>query len=158
METNDNTTKEIIKNEVQKIIEQSKESLNEIKVFALAEVWKLLQLLTAVVIQLIENLGHNLSSPEKKELAMEVIGRFYDEIFVNIKISFMPSFVTSLFKVHIKSIIMIFVSSGIDAMVTTFRQVGVFKPKTPISIQSNTTTERKVVADFLNNLNIVREA
>lgn len=158
METNDNTTKEIIKNEVQKIIQQSKESLNEIKVFALAEVWKLLQLLTAVVIQLIENLGHNLSSPEKKELAMEVIGKFYDEIFVNIRISFIPSFIASLFKVHIKSIIMIFVSSGIDAMVTTFRQVGVFKPKTPISIQSNTTTERKVVADFLNNLNIVREA
>lgn len=144
------SVKELIRTEIQKIIEQTKESFVEVKTFALSEVWKLLQLLTAVVIQLIENLGQDLSSPEKKSLAMEVIGNFYDEVFTNIKISFMPTLVTSIFRTHIKTLLMILVSSGIDAMVTTFRQVGVFKPKIPVNLQSTVTTE------FLNSLNIVR--
>jgi hypothetical protein len=50
------------------------------------------------------------------------------------------------------------VSAGIDAMVTTFRQVGVFKAKEPISVQVNASTDRKIVVDFLNDVkNIVRK-
>lgn len=147
------SVKELIRTEVQKIIEKTKESLNEVKTFALGEVWKLLQLLTAVVIQMIENFGESLSSPEKKALAMEVIGKFYDDVFTSIKISFMPTFVTSIFKTHVRTIIMVFVSSGIDAMVTTFRQVGVFKMSLPTISQANVTTEQKIVADFFNSLN-----
>jgi predicted DNA-binding antitoxin AbrB/MazE fold protein len=47
---------------------------------------------------------------------------------------------------------MLLVGSGIDAMVATFRQVGVFKPKEPVSVQSNVGTERKIIVDFLNDL------
>ena len=151
-------TKDLIRQEVENLINETKKSVAEVKSFAISEVWKILQLLTAVVIQLIENLGDNLSSPEKKELALELIGSFYDKIFTVVDIPFVPSLVEPIIHSHVKSFLMLLVSSGIDAMVATFRQVGVFKPKEPVSVQSNVTTERKVIVDFLNNLkDIVRK-
>lgn len=151
-------TKDLIRQEVENLINETKKSVAEVKSFAISEVWKILQLLTAVVIQLIENLGDNLSSPEKKELALELIGSFYDKIFTVVDIPFVPSLVEPIIHSHVKSFLMLLVSSGIDAMVATFRQVGVFKPKEPVSVQSNVTTERKVIVDFLNSLkDIVRK-
>jgi len=144
------TTKEIIRIEIEKVTEATKQSLADIKVFAIAEVWRILQLLVALVIQLIENVANDLSSPEKKSLAMEVIEKFYDDIFVSVKVPFIPKMLGPVIKGHIKSILMIFVSSCIDAMVTTFRQVGVFKSST--SIQS--ITENKLFTDFIYSLKI----
>lgn len=151
-------TKDLIRKEVENLINETKKSVAEVKSFAISEVWKILQLLTAVVIQLIENLGNNLSSPEKKELALELIGSFYDNIFKVVDIPWVPSVVEPIIHSHVKSFLMLLVSSGIDAMVATFRQVGVFKPKKPVNVQSNVTTDRKVVVDFLNSLkDIVRK-
>ena len=149
------STKDLIRQEIENLINETKKSVGEVKSFALSEVWKILQLLTAVVIQLIENLGNNLSSPEKKELALELIGSFYDKIFTVVDIPWVPALVEPIIHSHVKSFLMLLVSSGIDAMVATFRQVGVFKPKEPISVQSNVSTERKVVVDFLNNLKYI---
>jgi hypothetical protein len=50
---------------------------------------------------------------------------------------------------------MLLVGSGIDAMVATFRQVGVFKPKEVVDAQSNTGTERRIVVDFLNDIKTI---
>lgn len=152
------STKDLIRQEIEKLIEETKKSVVEVKVFAISEVWKILQLLTAVVVQLIENLGNDLSSPEKKELAMELIGSFYDKIFTVIDIPWVPSLVEPIIHSHVKSFLMLLVGSGIDAMVATFRQVGVFKPKEPVSIQSNVSTERKVIVDFLNNIKYIVRA
>jgi hypothetical protein len=150
--------KDVIRTEIVNIIEQARVSFADVKNFALDEVWKILQLLTAVVIQLIEELGKDLSSPEKKEFALELIESFYDNVFVHVDIPFLPSVVETVLHSHIKKVIMMLVSSGIDAMVATFRQVGVFKPKTPVTIESNTTTESKIIIDFLNDLkNIARK-
>jgi len=141
------STQDLIRQEVENLINETKNSLSEVKKFAISEVWKILQLLTAVVIQLIENLGNNLSSPEKKELALELIGSFYDNIFKVVDIPWVPSIVEPIIHSHVKSFLMLLVSSGIDAMVATFRQVGVFKPKAPVSVQANVTTERKIHTD-----------
>ena len=152
------STKDLIRQEVENLINETKNSLKEVKTFAISEVWKILQLLTAVVIQLIENLGNDLSSPDKKKLALELIGSFYDKIFTIVDIPFVPSLIEPIIHSHVKTFLMLLVSSGIDAMVVTFRQVGVFKPKEPVNIQSNVTTERKVIVDFLNSLkDIVRK-
>ena len=62
------TTKELIRQEVLKLITEVKVSLKDVKRFAISEAWKILQLVVAVVIQIIENLGENLSGPEKKKL------------------------------------------------------------------------------------------
>jgi len=146
------STKDLIRQEVENLINETKKSVADVKKFAVSEVWKILQLLTAVVIQLIENLGNDLSSPDKKKLALELISSFYDNIFKVVDIPWVPSIVEPIIHSHVKSFLMLLVGSGIDAMVATFRQVGVFKPKEPVSVQSNVGTERKIIVDFLNDL------
>ena len=146
------STKDLIRQEVENLINETKKSVVDVKKFAVSEVWKILQLLTAVVIQLIENLGNDLSSPDKKKLALELISSFYDNIFKVVDIPWVPSIVEPIIHSHVKSFLMLLVGSGIDAMVATFRQVGVFKPKQPVSVQSNVGTERKIIVDFLNDL------
>ena len=144
------STTDLIKQEIANLIEESKKSLSEVKTFALAEVWKILQLLTAAVIQLIENLGNDLSSPEKKKLAMELIGKFYDEIFQYIDVPWIPTPIETILHGYLKSVIMMLVDSAIDAMVTTFRQVGVFVDK---NVESQSDEGNKCVNDFLNSIN-----
>jgi len=146
------STKDLIRQEVENLINETKKSVSDVKKFAVSEVWKILQLLTAVVIQLIENLGNDLSSPDKKKLALELISSFYDNIFKVVDIPWVPSIVEPIIHSHVKSFLMLLVGAGIDAMVATFRQIGVFKPKEPVSVQSNVGTERKIIVDFLNDL------
>ena len=59
-------SKELITNEVDNLTEQVKDSLKNVKRFAVAEAWKILQVVTASVIQIIEKIGTDISSPEKK--------------------------------------------------------------------------------------------
>ena len=83
---------------------------------------------------MIENFATELSGPEKKKLALELIGGFYDKIFVHVDLPWVPSVLEPIIHNHVKSFLMMLVGAGIDAMVTTFRQVGVFKPKSKCSI------------------------
>lgn len=146
------STQDLIRQEISNLIEESKKSLSEVKTFALSEVWKILQLLTATVIQLIENLGNDLSSPEKKQLALELIGKFYDEIFKYIDVPWIPTPIETILHGYLKNVIMLLVDSAIDAMVTTFRQVGVFNLKKD-SVESQSNENSKYVDDFLSSIN-----
>ena len=149
------TTKELITEEVQKLIEETKKSASEVKKIAIGEAWKVLQLLTAVVIQIIENIGKDLSSPEKKQLALELISKFYDEVFNVVLLPWIPVFVQSWLKGYIKQLLMLFVSSAIDALVTTFRNVGVFKPKVAVAADLSVEEKTLAVNDFINNFNVI---
>lgn len=142
-------TKELIRQEFQKLIEESKASAKELKKIAVGEAWKILQLLTASVIQIIENIGKDLDSPDKKALALELISKFYDEVFNMVVLPWIPVTIQSLLKGYIKQLLMLFVSSAIDAMVTTFRNVGVFVNK----VEASSTAEATIVLDFVHDLN-----
>lgn len=120
------TPQELIKIEVDKLINNTKESLGLIKTVALAQAWKLLQLAIASVIQIIEQIATNLAGPDKKTIAMEALSRFYDSVFVVVDIPFVPNFLEPIIHKYVKSILMVLVSATIDAMVTTFRNTGVF--------------------------------
>jgi hypothetical protein len=120
------TSIEQIKLEAEKLTNQTKESLKTVKIIALAQAWKILQLVVAAIIQIIEEIGADLSSPEKKLLAMDCVSKFYDSVFLVIDVPFVPNMVEPIIHKHVKSILMILVSSTIDAMVTTFRNAGVF--------------------------------
>lgn len=125
------TVKELVTLEVEKLIDQTKIALNEVKVVAIAQAWKILQLAVASIIQIIEDIGTNLSGPDKKAIAMDLLSRFYDSVFVVVDIPFVPNLVEPIIHKYVKSFLMILVSSTIDAMVTTFRNTGVFtKPST----------------------------
>jgi hypothetical protein len=121
---------DLIKAEAEKLILTAKNSLQEVKRIAVAEAWKILQLATASIIQIIEALGDHLSSPEKKQLAMNILDRFYDNVFLVIDIPFIPKAIEPFLHKTIKSFFMILLSSTIDALVTTFRNTGVFFKQT----------------------------
>ena len=142
------STSELVRAEIAKLIEASKESLGEVKTFAISEAWKILQLLTAAVIQVIENIATDLGGAEKKELAMGLINDFYDAIFERIDLPFLPSAIESVLHEYIKKILMMLVDSAIDALVATFKDVGVFD----VSVPKASSTDEKPINDFLDHL------
>jgi ABC-type antimicrobial peptide transport system permease subunit len=120
---------ELIMVEVEKLVNQAKESLATVKRLAINEAWKILQVTTASVIQILEKTATDLSGPEKKELAMTLISGFYDKVFTVIDIPVIPNILEPVIHRYVKAFLMVLVSASIDAMVTTFRQVGVFIKK-----------------------------
>ena len=126
--------KEILSPELEKLIDQAKKALNEVKVVAIAEAWKILQLAVAIVIQLIEKTAADLAGKDKKAAAMELLSKFYDGVFTVVDIPFVPNFLEPIIHKSVKSFLMILVGSTIDAMVTTFRNTGVFvDPKASVN-------------------------
>ena len=123
------TSTEQIQEEVNLITAQVKENLQEVKKVAISEAWKILQLVVAAIVQIIESIGTELSGPEKKQLALNLISNFYDKVFLVIDVPFIPTIIESILHKHIKTIIMILVGATIDSMVKIFREIGVFKPR-----------------------------
>ncbi len=122
-------SRELIKTEVDQLIVSVKNSLAEVKRIAVGEAWKILQLATASVIQIIEKLGQDISNPDKKALAMELLNKFYDSVFVVVDIPVVPNVLEPIIHKYLKAFLMILVSATIDALVTTFRNTGVFLKK-----------------------------
>jgi len=122
-------SQDLIKTEVENLILNVKNSLATVKRLAVNEAWKILQLATASVIQIIEKLGHDISSPDKKALAMELLNKFYDSVFVVVDIPVVPNFLEPIIHRYVKAFLMILVSATIDALLTTFRNTGVFIKK-----------------------------
>lgn len=122
-------SKALIRNEIDNLIIDVEDSLTEVKRVAVGEAWKLLQLATASVIQIIEKLGHDISSPEKKTLAMESLNKFYDSVFIVVDIPVVPNILEPIIHKYVKGFLMILVGASIDALVTTFRNTGVFLKK-----------------------------
>lgn len=123
------TSTELISTEVEKLTETVKTSLSGLKRIALAEAWKILQITIATIIQIIEAIGNDLSSPEKKTLALKLLSDFYDAVFTVVDVPVVPHILESMIHKHVKAFLMILVSSTIDSMVAVFRNAGVFQPK-----------------------------
>lgn len=123
------TTKEMILEQAEKANLELKESLKNLKKVALSEAWKVLQLVTASVVQIIEEIAKDLTGSDKKAIAIEYISKFYDTAFSIIDIPLVPSALEPIIYQYAKTILMVMISSSIDAMVTIFRQTGVFIKK-----------------------------
>jgi len=108
------------------LIEQTKKSIQNLKSIALPEAWKVLQLAIADIIQSIEIVHPELKGSDKKVLAMGLISDFYDKVFMIINIPFVPQFFQPIISKYIKVILMVLVGATIDALVTTFRNTGIF--------------------------------
>lgn len=121
--------KELILDQAEKVNQELKQSLKNLKSIALSEAWKILQLVTASMIQIIENTAKDLAGPDKKAIAIEYISGFYDKVFLVIDVPFVPSMIEPIIHRYIKGLLMIMVGSSIDAMVSIFRQTGVFLQK-----------------------------
>ena len=120
------SVKELVQVKVDLLVNQVKLSLKDLKTVAISEAWKILQLAVVEIIQQIEQSGSELKGKDKKALAMELLSKFYDSVFMIIDIPFVPNLIEPIIHRHVKSLLMILVGSTIDAMVTAFRQMGVF--------------------------------
>ena len=117
---------ELIKKEVEKLIAATKERVQAVKRIAVDEAWKILQLALASIIQIIEAIGNDLAGVEKKALAMQLINKFYDSVFIIVDIPMVPPVLESFIHKYVKAFLMILAGASIDALVTTFRNTGVF--------------------------------
>lgn len=123
------TNESLIISEVNKLIDNTQKSIQHLKVIAISEAWKLLQLAVATIIQIIESIGEDMEGAEKKKLAMKLINDFYDRVFLVVDIPYLPNMLESYLHNYVKKFLMILVSSTIDSMVTIFRNTGVFLKK-----------------------------
>jgi hypothetical protein len=120
---------EILKPELENLITQSKLSLGEVKRVALSQAWNILQITVASVVQKIELTSPELVGKDKKTVALDLLSQFYDKVFTIVDIPFVPSFLEPIIRDSVKKILMILVGASIDAIVTTFRQTGIFSTK-----------------------------
>jgi hypothetical protein len=111
---------------LQELVKSNQENLNNIKGVALDQAWKILQLAVAEIVQTIQINYPDLTGKDKKTIAMEFLSTFYDSVFIMINIPFVPSFLEPIIRKYIKSILMVMVSSSIDATVTIFKNTGIF--------------------------------
>jgi len=88
-----------------------------------------MQLAVASTIQIIEKIGTDLSSPDKKALAMNLLSGFYDKVFLVVDIPVVPNVLEPIIHKYVKAFLMVLVGASIDAMVTTFRNAGIFMKK-----------------------------
>lgn len=135
--------KDVVSLELNKLADETKQSLNEVKRVAINQAWKILQLAVAFTIQIIEKTATSLSGPDKKLIALDAISKFYDTVFVVVDIPFIPNVLESVMHKYVKTFLMTLVSSTIDAMVTTFRQVGIFKSKSAVTVTQSKAIKPK---------------
>lgn len=121
--------KELVIDQAEKTTIELKLKLQNLKKVALSEAWKSLQLVVASVVQIIETVANDLEGKDKKALAMEYINKFYDTTFNIIDIPLVPNLLEPIIHSYVKQILMILVSSSIDATVSIFRQTGIFLKK-----------------------------
>lgn len=117
---------EQLKPELENLIKESKASLGEVKKVAVSQAWNILQLTVISIIQKIEILGEGIPGKTKKETAMNLLNSFYDRVFIVVDIPFVPSVFEAIIHKYVKIFLMTLVGSTIDAMVTTFREMGIF--------------------------------
>ena len=119
-------TQSLSVNDLGNLVDKAKEVISTAKAVAMPQAWKVLQLATAEVIQSIEENSPSLKGADKKTLAMTMISNFYDQVFTIINFPFVPQVLQPIIQKYVKQILMLLVSATIDALVTTFRNSGVF--------------------------------
>ena len=113
-------------NNIKTLVDQAKNILQSVKEVAMPQAWNILQLATVEVIQSIENNSPTLKGSDKKTLAMTMISNFYDQVFTLVNFPFVPKLLQPIIQKYVKQILMLLVSATIDALVTTFRNSGIF--------------------------------
>lgn len=117
---------EILQNKFDLLVINAKKSLGDTQSVALPQAWKILQLMVAEIIIAIESQYTLLSGKDKKTIAMECVSQFYDSVFVTVTVPFIPMFLQPIIYKYVKALVMLLISSTIDALVTTFRNTGIF--------------------------------
>ena len=120
------STQSLSVNNIQLLVDKAQALLNNVKSVAISQAWNILQLATAEVIQNIEDNNPNLKGADKKVLAMTMLSNFYDKVFTLVDFPFVPKVLQPIIQKYVKQLLMLLVGASIDALVTTFRNNGIF--------------------------------
>lgn len=126
LEANQEQLRSLLQQELDQLVQKTKNNFNNLKKIALAEAWKILQLAVIDIIQSIEKYAKSLPGKDKKHLAMDFLSKFYDTTFVVVDVPVVPNIFEPIIHKYVKGILMVLVSSSIDAMVTALRDLGIF--------------------------------
>jgi aspartokinase len=115
---------------IDSLLDEILKEFSPVKV-SLGEAWRILQLIIAKLVTKLDIIGTALKGLEKKEIAIEVINKVYDTIFLVVDIPVVPNALEPIIHRYVKQLLMVMVSSSIDATVTIFKQTGIIsnKPK-----------------------------
>lgn len=119
-------TQNLSVNNITTLVDKAKRILQSVKTVAMPQAWKILQLAVADIIQSIEHNSPTLKGADKKTLAMTMISNFYDQVFTVVYFPFVPNILQPIIQKYVKQLLMLLVSASIDALVTTFRESGIF--------------------------------
>lgn len=132
--------KELVQQELKKLVNRTKTQLNDIKVVALKQAWKILDDNITEVVLFLQQYATELSKPEKKAQAMLLMSDFYDNVFTIVEFPFVPKVLQPLTQKFVKKILLdFFVSSAIDSAVTTLKKTGILG-KLPFDLELNLTS------------------
>jgi hypothetical protein len=112
--------------------------LKQAESVAVPQAWNLLQLAIADIVQQIQLTHPELKGSNKKEIAMNAVSSFYDQVFLVVEFPFLPHLLQPIIQKYVKQLLMILVGASIDAMVTTFKNTGVFSTPTVDNTVDNT--------------------
>jgi hypothetical protein len=124
-------------NDISSLVNKAKDIVKNAKNIAMPQAWNMLQLAVAEIIQNIENNNPNLKGADKKTLALTMISSFYDQVFPIVTFPFAPPFLQPIIQRYVKQLLMILVGASIDALVSTFRQTGVFVDPSSLIVPEN---------------------
>jgi hypothetical protein len=126
--------KELVQQEVKKLVNRTKTQISDIKRIALRQAWKILDDNITDVVIFLQDFATDLSKPEKKAQAMLIMSEFYDNVFTVVEFPFVPKILQPLTQKFVKQILLdFFVSSAIDSTVTTLKRTGVIKDSPTVS-------------------------
>ena len=121
---------QIVLLQINNIVDSAKVILKQAQSVAVPQAWNVLQLAVADVVQQIQLTHPELKGSNKKEIAMNAVSSFYDQVFLVVEFPFLPQFLQPIIQRYVKQLLMILVGASIDAMVTTFKNTGVFSTPT----------------------------
>lgn len=121
---------QMVQLQINNIVDSAKAILKQTHSVAVPQAWNLLQLAIAEIIQQIQLTHPELKGSNKKEIAMNAVSSFYDQVFLVVEFPFLPQFLQPIIQRYVKQLLMILVGASIDAMVTTFKNIGVFNTLT----------------------------
>jgi hypothetical protein len=116
--------------QINNIVDSAKAILKQAQSVAVPQAWNVLQLAVADIVQQIQLTHPELKGSNKKEIAMNAVSSFYDQVFLVVEFPFLPHFLQPIIQRYVKQLLMILVGASIDAMVTTFKNTGVFSTPT----------------------------
>jgi hypothetical protein len=121
---------QMVQLQINNIVDSAKTILKQAQSVAVPQAWNLLQLAIAEIIQQIQLTHPELKGSNKKEIAMNAVSSFYDRVFLIVEFPFLPQFLQPIIQRYVKQLLMVLVGASIDAMVTTFKNTGVFSTPT----------------------------